>query len=218
MTIMEDKFDYFIPSEETRFEFKVENSRFISVAAPVFSVEDAKLLLARMKSEYKNGSHYVSAYIIGYGATVIAHCNDDGEPVGTAGRPALAVLQGSDIGDIGVVVIRYYGGIKLGTGGLVRAYGNAVKEVLKILPKAKCILVKTYQLLIPYSFYNSIKKSIQNQNGRILNEEFTSEIVITADFSIQDSNIFVDDVRKISNGKIKPLEIDSKRKTISIAK
>ncbi|UCC52815.1 MAG: YigZ family protein, partial [Anaerolineaceae bacterium] len=121
---------YPIPAAERRTEIRVSNSRFIVTAAPAFTVEEAKAFIKRIKAEFKDASVNVPAYVIGYGPSVTAHCNDDGEPSGTAGRPMLAVLQGSGLGDIVAVVTRYFGGTKLGTGGLVRAYGDAVKEVL----------------------------------------------------------------------------------------
>ena len=80
--------------------------------------------------------------MIGHGASTTAHCSDDGEPSGTAGRPALSVLQGSGIGDVVLVITRYFGGTKLGTGGLVRAYGDSVRNLLKVLPRGcqnKCV-------------------------------------------------------------------------------
>ncbi|MFN2242462.1 MAG: IMPACT family protein, partial [Anaerolineae bacterium] len=113
---------YPIPARETRTEIQVLNSRFIATAAPVFSVEEAKAFVTRIRDEFADATHNVPAYLVGYGASVVAHCTDDGEPSGTAGRPALAVLRGSGLGDVAVVVTRYFGGTKLGTGGLVRAY------------------------------------------------------------------------------------------------
>ena len=127
---------YLIPAQETRIEIIVVNSRFIATAAPVFSVDEAKAFIAKVREEFADASHNVPTYLIGHGASVIAHCSDDGEPSGTAGRPALAVLRGSGLGDVAVVVTRYFGGTKLGTGGLVRAYGDAVREVLAVLETA----------------------------------------------------------------------------------
>ncbi len=94
---------YLVPAREARTELKVVNSRFIASAAPAFSVEEAKVFIARVRKEFSDASHNVPAYIIGHGSSTISHCNDDGEPSGTAGRPALAVLQGSGLGDIVVV-------------------------------------------------------------------------------------------------------------------
>ena len=121
---------YPIPLERTRTEIRVKNSRFIATLAPVFSVVEAKAFIKEIKTEFSDASHNVPCYIVGFEPSMIAHTSDDGEPSGTAGRPALAVLQGSGLGDVAVVVTRYFGGTKLGTGGLVRAHGEAGKDVL----------------------------------------------------------------------------------------
>jgi uncharacterized YigZ family protein len=147
---------YPIPAKETRVEIMVVNSRFIASAAPAFSVEQAKAFIARMKEEFADASHNVPAYLIGHGASVTAHCSDAGEPSGTAGRPALAVLQGSGLGDIVVVVTRYFGGTKLGTGGLVRAYTDATKAVLEALPRAEKIPTHTVMFSLPYTFLSRL--------------------------------------------------------------
>jgi uncharacterized YigZ family protein len=113
---------YPVPLKEIRRELIVVNSRFVATLAPVMSVEEAKAFIARIRGEFSDASHNVPAYLVGGGDSLIEHCSDDGEPSGTAGRPALAVLKGSGLGDVAVVVTRYFGGTKLGTGGLVRAY------------------------------------------------------------------------------------------------
>jgi len=140
---------YPIPAKETRVEIMVVNSRFIATLAPVFTVEEAKAFVSRIKDEFSDATHNVPAYVVGHGNSVIAHANDDGEPAGTAGRPALAVLQGSGLGDAGVVVTRYFGGTKLGTGGLVRAYSDAVRAVLEAAPRAERVPTHTVMLVDP---------------------------------------------------------------------
>ena len=95
---------YPIPAQENRAEMLVVNSRFIATLAPAFSVEEARTFIARLRAEFADATHNVPAYIVGHGASVITHAHDDGEPAGTAGRPAMAVLQGSGLGDAVVVV------------------------------------------------------------------------------------------------------------------
>ena len=121
---------YPIPEKFTETEITVVNSRFIASAAPVFSNDEARAFINSVKERFPDATHHVPAYVIGYGNSVSAYCTDDGEPSGSAGRPLLAVVQGSGLGDICVVVTRYFGGTKLGIGGLVRAYGDAGKAVL----------------------------------------------------------------------------------------
>lgn len=156
---------YRIPARETRAELSVVNSRFIASAGPVFSVEEARSFIAKIRTEFADATHHVPAFIIGYGASITEHCSDDGEPSGTAGRPALAVLQGSGLGDIAVVVTRYFGGTKLGTGGLVRAYTDAVKTVLAVLPLAMKIPTHLVMTSLPYKYFERARMLAQ-QIGR----------------------------------------------------
>ena len=127
--------NYLIPLYEIRREQVVVNSRFIATLAPVFSTEEARAFLTRMKKEFADASHNVPAYILGGGNTVTEYFSDDGEPSGTAGRPALTVLRGSGLGDVAVVVTRYFGGTLLGTGGLVKAYTDSTQLVGDSAPR-----------------------------------------------------------------------------------
>ncbi len=205
---------YPIPAAETRTEIEVKNSRFIATAAPVFSVDEAKDFIKRIKQEFRDASHNVPAFVVGFGPSVIAHCNDDREPSGTAGRPALAVLQGSGLGDVAVVVTRYFGGTKLGTGGLVRAYGDAVKAILAILPRAEKVPTHTVLLAAPYTLYEPVKLLIGGWNGRILDQEFAADITITIQFIVEKFPSFQDALRELSHGRLEAEIIETNEATI----
>ena len=205
---------YTIPAKEARAEITVVNSRFISTAAPAFSVDDARGFIQRIKSEFSDASHNVPAYVIGYGSSVIAHCNDDGEPSGTAGRPALAVIQGSGLGDIAVVTTRYFGGTKLGTGGLVRAYSESVRTVLRVLPRAERVATYTIMLETPYPLYERLKLIIPVHHGQILDQEFATQVTITIRFAVENLADFENDVRELSHGKIDTITIETNDNTI----
>ena len=112
--------DYIVPAGNFSLETVFSKSRFIASIGPASSVLEAKDYIAAKKQLYADATHNVPAYIIGSGSTVIAHSRDDGEPSGTAGRPVLAVLTGSGLRDAVLVITRYFGGRKLGTGGLVK--------------------------------------------------------------------------------------------------
>jgi uncharacterized YigZ family protein len=170
---------YRIPAENIETEIIVVNSRFITAMGPVFSPEEAREFISKIRSKYPDASHHVPAYIIGFGASTTTHCSDDGEPSGTAGRPALAVIQGSGLGDIIVVVTRYFGGTKLGTGGLVRAYTDAVKAGLNILPLARKIAVSSLLVAFKYTFLERIRQIARSYNARILDETFTTDVTLT---------------------------------------
>jgi len=174
--------DYAVPQKTFRTEQKIKNSRFIATAAYTPSVDEAKEFIASMKREFKDASHNVPAYIVGNGASVIEHCNDDGEPSGTAGRPILAVLKGSGLGDITVVVTRYFGGTKLGTGGLVQAYSSAVKDVLSSLPVSRKTIISCLSLEMPYSHYEPVRRAAESENGTVSNEVFAADVCLDAAF------------------------------------
>ena len=193
---------YPIPAEETRTEIQVLNSRFIATVAPVFSVDEARAFVAGIRQEFADASHNVPAYLVGYGASVVAHCTDDGEPSGTAGRPALAVLRGSGLGDVAVVVTRYFGGTKLGTGGLVRAYSDAVRAVLDVLPRAEKVPTHTVLVAAPYSFFERVRLAVDAHLGLILEEEFAADVTVTARFPVERVAGFQDALREMSNGTI----------------
>jgi len=193
---------YPIPAEETRTEIQVVNSDFIATAAPVFSVDEAKAFVARIRQEFADASHNVPVYLVGYGATEVAHSSDDGEPSGTAGRPALAVLRGSGLGDVAVVVTRYFGGTKLGTGGLVRAYGDAVRAVLEVLPRAEKVPTHTVLVVAPYSFFERVRLAVDAHLGQILDEEFAADVTVTARFPVERVPAFQEALQEMSNGTI----------------
>lgn len=165
-----------VPAGECRVETAVLKSRFIAIAAPAFSVDEARHVIQGIRAEFPDASHHVPAYLIGHGATTIEHCNDDGEPAGTAGKPVLSVLKGSGIGNIVMVVVRYFGGTKLGTGGLVKAYQQAAKAVLAELPLA--IQVKACEMVcnVGYSDYQKVRRLIEGFNGVIIEEIFTDQV------------------------------------------
>jgi uncharacterized YigZ family protein len=193
---------YLVPAEETRAEIEVLNSRFICTAAPAASVEEARAFIARMKSEFADATHNVPAFVVGHGASITAHCHDDGEPQGTAGRPALAVLQGSGLGDVAVVVTRYFGGTKLGTGGLVRAYGDAVRAVLEVLPRARRVKVQVVMLALPYPLFERIRLLVAAHQGEILQEDFGADITLTAYFRPENLAAFQQAVQELSSGSL----------------
>lgn len=205
---------YPIPARPARAEIMVVNSRFIADAAPAFSVEEARKFIAQVQAEFPDASHHVPAFLIGYGASVTAHCSDDGEPSGTAGRPMLAVLQGSGLGDVVVVVTRYFGGTKLGTGGLVRAYGDAVKAVLAELPRAEKIPTHTVMLACEYSYFERIRLLAQEHHGQVLDESFGADVTLTIQFAVWHLDAFQDALREMTRGSLQAEIIETNPETI----
>jgi uncharacterized YigZ family protein len=203
-----------IPANEIESEIFVLKSRFIASVAPAFSVDEAKAYIKGIKLRYPDATHHVTAYIIGHPPSTIAHSNDDGEPSGTAGRPVLAYLQGSGLGDIVAVVTRYYGGTKLGTGGLVRAYSTAVKEALTILPLAQKIPTTTVELNLDYKWYDPLLILISKFNGEIQEKDFSENITISVKFSNEKWKEFELALLTFSNASIKPIMLQHDNDTI----
>ncbi len=203
-----------IPAAETRVEIRVSNSRFIATAAPAFTVDEARAFIGRIKAEFSDATHNVPAYIIGHGQATIAHTHDDGEPSGTAGRPMLAVLQGSGLGDIVVVVTRYFGGTKLGTGGLVRAYGDAAREVLAALPRAEKVATVTAMAELPYTLLERGRQVVEAHGGLLLEEQFAAEITLTARFRVEQFKPFAAALRELSHGAVEAVIVDEDESTI----
>jgi uncharacterized YigZ family protein len=199
--------EYQIPLNEFRREIHVMNSRFIATIAPVFSVEEAKLFIQRVKQELTDASHNVPAFIVGHGATEIAHCSDAGEPSGTAGKPMLAVLRGSGMGDVAVVVTRYFGGTKLGTGGLVRAYGDAVREVTTSVMRGYKVPALIAMLVTPYPLFEKIRRLISQFDGLILEQDFAAEITLTFRLRSTKFSEFSSNLSETTNGSISPVQI-----------
>ena len=193
---------YPVPAKEIRREFTISNSRFISTLAPAFSVDDAKAFIARIKVEFSDASHNVPLYLIGHGDSEIAHCTDAGEPSGTAGRPALAVLRGSGLGDVAVVVTRYFGGTKLGTGGLVRAYSEAVRLVVDAVPRAEKVLTHTIMLVFPYTYLERVRLLVANQEGKVLDEDFAADVTMTARLRVERLPVFQASLSELTNGRV----------------
>ena len=132
--------EYLIPKSAVVFEEEIKKSRFITYLQHTEGLEQAKAFWAEIKAQHPNARHHCWAAVAGKPTdSQQLGFSDDGEPAGTAGKPMLSALQGSQIGEISAVVVRYYGGHLLGTGGLVRAYGNGVQQALKLLDRKSVV-------------------------------------------------------------------------------
>lgn len=193
---------YPVPAKEIRREEIVRNSRFIATLAPVFSVDGAKVFIKRIRDEFADATHNVPVYLIGHGSSVIAHCSDAGEPAGTAGRPALEVLRGSGLGDAAVVITRYFGGTKLGKGGLVRAYSDVVRSVVYNVARAQKVLTHTVMVGFHYRMLERVRLLVDEHHGQVLDEHFAAEVTLAARFAVDDFGPFQQALSEHSSGRI----------------
>lgn len=169
---------YPVPAATRRVEIRVSNSRFIATCMRAATVDDAKAAIQSVRAEFPDATHHVHAYKIGFGASVTEGMSDDGEPSGTSGPPVLAVLRGSGIGDAVVVVTRYFGGTKLGAGGLVSAYGDAAKAVLDGLGTEIKVRRVPVRVEAPYAFVDATRRILAEAEAVVLEEQFAAEALI----------------------------------------
>ena len=196
---------YFVPASSYSLESRVSNSRFIATISPAFSVDEAKGFIEKINNKFSDATHNVPAFIIGHGPSVISHSSDNGEPSGTAGRPALSVLKGSGLGDAVLVITRYFGGTKLGTGGLVKAYSDAAREIIAAVPKANKTLVHHVSLECPYALYELIDRTIRKHHGQIITEYFTDKVKLIYSISVNSYDELQNAIKELSKGQIQPL-------------
>ncbi len=167
---------YPIPARTHRVEEEIRRSRFITTVGYAPTVEDARAFIQRIRQEFPDATHNVWAYLVGPpGSTAHVGYSDDGEPHGTAGRPAYTVLLHSGIGDIVAVITRYFGGTKLGKGGLVRAYSGGVKLALETLPLAEHRAMTDLEVLIPYTFVTPFQRLLPDYEAQVLQEEYAAD-------------------------------------------
>jgi uncharacterized YigZ family protein len=205
--------DRLVPLEAIETEITVVNSRFIASLVPVSSIEEAREFQKAIKANYSDASHHVPAFVIGHGNSTITHSSDDGEPSGTAGRPALAVLNGSGLGNVCVVITRYFGGTKLGTGGLVKAYGEAVKAVLSLVKMAKLVSTSVWQIIVGYPLYDQTLRLIHGYDGEVVETQFEVDVRIIARFTDEVVEAFTSQLTELSAGKVKPVLISREKET-----
>lgn len=194
---------YSTPTDECRAEQEVKKSRFIGIVTPCLNRVDAMEKLALLRLEYPDARHICWAFVCGSPGNYSDNgCSDDGEPSGTAGKPILNVLQHNPVSDIAVYVIRYFGGIKLGAGGLVRAYSNAASTTLENTPLQRVVTKTDFKILLPYSLEDRIRRLIEEFSGSITQHDYTDAVVITVELALEVETTFKAQCSDIGKGEI----------------
>ncbi len=171
---------YPAPKITQLFELEIKRSRFITSVARVEDKPAAKEFIATVRAKYPDANHHCWAIVAGRPNDSYQHDqSDDGEPKGTAGKPMLNVLTHSGLGNTAVVVSRYFGGIKLGAGGLVRAYTQAVSEALAELNTEPTYIREEVTIDLPYTSFDIFEHWLQTKNTSITDKEFSTSVVVT---------------------------------------
>lgn len=181
-------------------EYVVKRSRFIATALPVKTEKEALVFISEIKSKYWDATHNVYAYSLNDG--FVKRYSDDGEPQGTAGMPVLNVLTSGEVTDCAVVVTRYFGGVLLGTGGLVRAYSHSAKlgldaaKIITLVPWSKLVLS------CDYTFYAKIEQLVRDSGGKIESSDFGETVTLGIMIEKPVTDDFLNNLTEATNGKV----------------
>lgn len=191
--------DYLTIRETKQCETEISRSVFIARAYPSESEENALSALDSVRKEHYKATHHCYAYVIGADNKTVKF-SDDGEPSGTAGRPILSMIEQYGLTNILLVVIRYFGGIKLGAGGLTRAYRNAAASVLKESPFVQCRVCDLVRFQTDYNFYGKLNAYFEEHNIVLQNTVFAESVRIDVCIPIAQTKTVCDEITDLSNG------------------
>ncbi|MDD4574390.1 MAG: YigZ family protein [Sphaerochaeta sp.] len=189
-----------IPLESVQTELEVRKSKFLAFAMPCTSLTEAKHMVNTLKAEHPGANHVVHAAVVGDHGDEFSY-SDDREPKNTAGRPVLEVLKGSGITNVAIYIVRYFGGTLLGTGGLVKAYGESAKQVLEIIRTEELIEKCNFSITTSYNLYEPIKKLLIEANAAIVDEQFATDVVIEGTLAITEKDRVSSGITELSNGR-----------------
>lgn len=191
--------------KDAKAEIEIKKSIFIGHAFFVKSEDEALEILGKVKEEHRSATHNCHAYIIGEDGLTQRY-SDDGEPSGTAGIPMLEVLKKEDMRNVLVIVTRYFGGTKLGAGGLVRAY---TEGVVKALDEAKRCIRKNFtriKIIYDYTFHGAIVNLLAKENYKVIEENYTDKVEVTIDLG--DDKLILDKIRDMTSANFETEDLE----------
>ena len=194
---------YRVPAARHRVEEEIKRSRFITTLAPTPTLEAARAFIAAMNAEFADASHNCWAYVVGPpGSTAQIGLSDDGEPHGTAGRPMLNILLHAEVGDIAAVVTRYFGGLLLGTGGLVRAYSGGVQLALAALPTIEKTPSVELAVVVEYSAVTPLQRLLPDYEVQVLDQQFAGDVTYRLRLPQEQTEPFSARLMELTNGQV----------------
>lgn len=192
---------YFTVKGYGEHEIVIQRSRFIAYIERVTTEDAAQAFIEKIKKKHRDASHNCSAYLIGE-TNQIQKANDDGEPTGTAGVPILEVLKKRDLKDTVVVVTRYFGGIKLGAGGLIRAYGSATSEGLNATGIVERKLMQIFLTTIDYTWLGKLENELRSSGYLIKEINYLEQVVIQIYATSGQEDAFITWINNLTNGQV----------------
>lgn len=191
--------------------FKDNGSKFLAFAYPVTSEDDIKPLVQQLKKEYFDARHHCYAYRIGH-TGAIWRMNDDGEPSSTAGRPIYGQILSSELSDILVVVVRYFGGIKLGVPGLIRAYKTSTADAIANATIIEKIATEPYRIIFDYFQMNPVMKRLKDMGLAPSNQQFDLNCSLRVDVRLNNIESFLEAFDKLEGCRIEKIELQQEEK------
>ncbi len=195
------------PVESAHHQIKVKGSRFIADIFPITSESEAQAFLGQIQKREHAATHHCFAWRLGIGDAEIFRMNDAGEPAGTAGKPIYNHLVGTEITNIIAIVTRYFGGIKLGKGGLIRAYGGVVRETLATLKTKPFIPLTKLTCTVGFELANVIYRIVQAYNGQVLDQRYSDRVSLIFSVGSDDSEKIQWEIFQATKGQVKVLPI-----------
>ncbi|MCL2026868.1 MAG: YigZ family protein [Bacteroidales bacterium] len=176
--------------------YKDKGSKFLSFAFPVETEDEVKTIVAKLKKEYYDACHHCYAYILGYNSEKYRE-NDDGEPSGTAGKPICGQLRSKQLTNILIMVVRYFGGTKLGVSGLIEAYKTATIDVLQNAKIIEKIVLKEHQISFNYEQMNTVMKIVKDLNLQVVSQSFDNRSQLVFKVRLSDENRVLEVFQKL---------------------
>ena len=198
--IIPNEDEYFSPYAEAKAELKIKGSKFIARIIPIGSKEDGEKKYAIIKKKYYDATHNCFAYRLN--ANIFRY-SDDGEPSGTAGKPIYQILESARLNEVLCVVTRYFGGTKLGTGGLIRAYSEVTRLAVNNTKIKINVYTKSISLSFSYELENIVRKTINEFKGSIADSDYSDHIIMNVEIPKSKQDLFKTKLTELSNSTIK---------------
>jgi len=195
---------YLVPGNNVRCTQEIKRSKFITTIGRASNTEKARNFIKIISSKYSDASHNCYAFIAGnpHSSAEIG-LGDDGEVPGTAGKPMLSVLQHKNIGEIVVVVTRYFGGVKLGPGGLVRAYTSSLLQALDELELKKRVALKFTELVLDFQYENSVRQVLKKAGIETGDAKYGDSVIFNVEIPVDLYDKLIEDIGNQTRGKVK---------------
>lgn len=200
---------YLTIASDGEAEIEVKRSRFLCTLVRVESEEDARAVVARLRKQHWDARHHCSAFVIGADAG-LHRSSDDGEPAGTAGAPMLEVLRGHEASDVVAVVTRWFGGVLLGAGGLVRAYGDSVRAGLDSVGTLRRSLLLEHELVVPHTDAGRVEHELRSRGVLVLDTAYAVDVTLRLGMPADESSTLAPLVAELTSGAGDLVEIGSR--------